>query len=208
MGTHPIFESDFDCLTAFRMLLPRLCQPIVQRNLLLHQKAINGISLYRNASAWTRMKQFLKQHGTVFLVVKFGSFTPLMLLCYKIPSAFGYDGISEFILAQEWLQRFIDVEAHMPDPEDPHPPKFLEWGEEYTGLSLPAEYKTKTFMFEFAATWVIYEFIIAPVKWPYYFVMTKIIVNFMRKRGWMKAAIPRPVGQKSLLEKAKEKAKK
>ena len=82
------------------MLLPRLCQPIVQRNLLLNQKAINGISLYRNASAWTRMKQFLKQHGTVFLVVKFGSFTPLMLLCYKIPSAFGYDGISEFILAQ------------------------------------------------------------------------------------------------------------
>ena len=82
------------------MLLPRLCQPILQRNFLLQQKAINGFSLYRNASAWTRMRQFLKQHGTVFLVVKFGSFTPLMLLCYKIPSAFGYDGISEFILAQ------------------------------------------------------------------------------------------------------------
>lgn len=30
----------------------------------------------------------------------------------------------------------------------------------------------------------------------------------MRKRGWMKAAIPRPVGKKSVLEKAKEKAKK
>ena len=85
---------------AFRMLLPRLCQPILQRNLLLQPKAMNRIFLYRNASAWTRMRQFLKQHGSVFIVVKMVSFTPLMLLCYKIPSAFGYDGISEFILAQ------------------------------------------------------------------------------------------------------------
>ena len=44
----------------------------------------------------------------------------------------------------------------MPDPDDPHPPKFLEWAETYTGLSIPAAYKTKTFLFDFGATWVIY----------------------------------------------------
>ena len=82
------------------MLLPRLCRPVLQRNLLLQQKAMNGIFLYRNANTWTRMSQFLKQHGTVFLVVKFGSSIPLIYLCYNIPSAFGYDGISDFILAQ------------------------------------------------------------------------------------------------------------
>ena len=82
------------------MLLPRLCQPVLQRNLLLQQKAMNGIFLYRNASTWTRMRQFLKQHGSVFIVVKLVSAIPLMYLCYNIPSAFGYDGISEFILAQ------------------------------------------------------------------------------------------------------------
>ena len=82
------------------MLLPRLCQPVLQRNLLLQQKAMNGIFLYRNASTWTRMRQFLKQHGSVFIVVKLVSAIPLMYLCYNIPSTFGYDGISEFILAQ------------------------------------------------------------------------------------------------------------
>ena len=53
-----------------------------------------------SVGTWTHINQFLKQHGTVFLVVKFGSFTPLMYLCYHIPSAFGYDSISDYVRSQ------------------------------------------------------------------------------------------------------------
>ena len=81
------------------MFIRSICFPVLKRNLLTPSRLSTPVVL-RNASSWTRMRQFLKQHGTVFLVVKFGSFTPLMLLCYKIPSAFGYTTISDFILAQ------------------------------------------------------------------------------------------------------------
>lgn len=172
-------------------------------NLLLSRAVLNRPGLYRNttctvlrrssqspASSWARMRQFLKQHGTIFLVVKFGSFTPLMYLCYNIPSAVGYNSISEFVLAQEWIKRFVDVESHLPDPNDVKPLPFIQVFNDYSPIPIPEQYMTKTFLFDLAATWIIYEFIIAPVKWPYYFITTRMVVNVLRKRGWIKAKLP------------------
>lgn len=69
---------------------------------------------------------------------------------------------------------------------------------------------------------MIYEFVIAPVKWPYYFVTTRFVVNFLRKRGFISAKLPptqvavrtkeavakKMVTQKEKVGDLKEKAKK
>lgn len=47
----------------------------------------------------------------------------------------------------------------------------------YSPIEIPEEYLTKKFLIDLAATWIIYEFIIAPVKWPYYFIATRYAVK-------------------------------
>jgi len=85
------------------------------------------------------------------------------------------------------------LESHLPDPNNPEPPSFLP---NFVKNYIPDEYLTKSFLFDLGATWVIYEFIIAPIKWPYYFVATRFIVNALRRRGLFTQAAPSKIGQK------------
>ena len=43
----------------------------------------------------------------------------------------------------------------MPDPKDAKPPEWLTFINDKI-INIPPEYKTKTFLFDIAATWVIY----------------------------------------------------
>ncbi len=47
----------------------------------------------------------------------------------------------------------------------------------YSPVEIPDQYLTKKFLIDLAATWIIYEFIIAPIKWPYYFIATRYAVK-------------------------------
>ena len=53
------------------------------------------------------------------------------------------------------MKTWIDLDAHMPDPNDPQPPAAMTFINDNI-LKIPPEYMTKTFLFDLAATWVIY----------------------------------------------------
>ncbi|CAG5098548.1 Oidioi.mRNA.OKI2018_I69.XSR.g15766.t1.cds [Oikopleura dioica] len=114
-----------------------------------------------------------------------------MYLCYHLPSKFGYEDISEFTrqtLDQPWIRNLgIDVDHHLPkEGEESEPPKFMQVLMKYSPVKIPDQYLTKKFLIDLAATWVIYEFIIAPVKWPYYFIATNYAVKGLRRAGLLK----------------------
>ena len=120
-----------------------------------------------------------------------------MYLCYHLPSKFGYEDISEFtretldqrksltnrdggkVIFAAWIRKMgIDVDHHLPkEGEESEPPKFMQVLMKYSPVKIPDQYLTKKFLIDLAATWVIYEFIIAPVKWPYYFIATNYAVK-------------------------------
>ena len=79
----------------------------------------------------------------------------------------------------DWIRNLgLDVDHHLPkDGEESEPPKFMKMVMKYSPVEIPEEYLTKKFLIDLAATWIIYEFIIAPVKWPYYFIATRYAVK-------------------------------
>merc|ERR1711953_725199 len=158
---------------------------ILTRRCLLPRVHYNSACVRKSGSLverWKDSRRFLAQHGSVFLVIKFGSSTPLMYLCYHMPSKFGYDDISDFTrdtLDKEWIRNLgLDVDHHLPkEGEESEPPKFMKMIIKYSPIEIPEEYLTKKFLIDLAVTWVIYEFVIAPVKWPYYFIATRYAVK-------------------------------
>lgn len=57
----------------------------------------------------------------------------------------------------EWIKRFVDVESHLPDPNDVKPLPFIQVFNDYSPIPIPEQYMTKTFLFDLAATWIIYD---------------------------------------------------
>merc|ERR1711937_647267 len=82
MGTHPIFESDFDCLTEFRMSLARAFRgftPFANRVLIKRAEAVTktagGIMLPETAQTKLNIREVIA-HGEGFMNEK-GDLTPL-----------------------------------------------------------------------------------------------------------------------------------
>ena len=56
----------------------------------------------------------------------------------------------------DWIKKFVDIEAHLPDPSNVKPHWSINYVNDYSPFTIPPEYMTPTFLFDLGATWVIY----------------------------------------------------
>jgi len=168
--------------------IQQCCRPMLTQNFISTSR-VRSSSNWSIVSTWTRMKHFLKSYGPVFIIVKLSSAPPLFYMCYNIPSLFGYETITSFIRSQDWVKKWVDIEHHLAEPDpDAEPPKFVKFirgGASLVGIELSPYFTSTQVVIDFAGTFLIYEFVIAPVKWPYYFITTRFIVNQLIKRGYL-----------------------
>merc|ERR1711892_1284591 len=127
MGTHPIFESDFDCLTEATMYRCAGARLICNRARMAHNSRVSLLPVtqptflvqYRPLSlkkpgkiklALLRFKQTAKQYGVLWFAWYWGTFVPLFAL-FTLPYHCGFDlvGLADYLErhgAFGWLEWF------------------------------------------------------------------------------------------------------
>jgi len=124
-------------------------------------------------------KKEMAQYGGLFLFVKGCHFFPLMYILSYCPQLFGHETPTDWIFSMNWVKKIadyfnFDINHHLQVDENtqlPLPIRLIE----RAGFETNPYFHTPTFMVDFLALFFVYEFVIAPVKWPYYFWATTMI---------------------------------